>query len=85
MGFTLFVPHLSCITVLYCLMANVLRTVLSYALSRFLVVSDSRVGTSPVVQWVELRTPIARGLGLIPGWGTRSHMHATTKKSTCHN
>ena len=36
-------------------------------------------GTSLVVQWVRLHTPNAGGPALIPGWGTRSHMHATTK------
>ena len=30
--------------------------------------------TSLVVQWLRLHTPNAGGLGLIPGWGTRSHM-----------
>ncbi|TEA39008.1 hypothetical protein DBR06_SOUSAS1710102, partial [Sousa chinensis] len=34
---------------------------------------------SLVVQWVGLHAPNAGGPGLIPGWGTRSHMHATTK------
>ncbi|TEA16682.1 hypothetical protein DBR06_SOUSAS20610074, partial [Sousa chinensis] len=34
---------------------------------------------SLVVQWVRLRAPNAGGLGLIPGQGTRSRMHATTK------
>ena len=39
----------------------------------------------PVVQWLRLHVPKARGLGLIPGQGTKSHMpllkilHATTK------
>ena len=36
-------------------------------------------GTSLVVQWVRLHAPNAGGLGLIPGWGTRSRMPATTK------
>ena len=57
------------------------------------------LGTSLVVQWVRLRAPNAGDPGSIPGWGTRSHMHAatksshattkslhaTTKKSTCRN
>ena len=38
-------------------------------------------GTSLVVQWVRLCTPNAGGPGSIPGQGTRSHMHATTKSS----
>ena len=42
-------------------------------------------GTSLVVQWVRLHAPNAGGLRLIPGRGTRSHMHATAKKSTCCN
>ena len=37
------------------------------------------VGTSPVVQWLRLRAPNAGGPGSIPGQGTRSRMHATTK------
>ena len=31
-------------------------------------------GTSPVVQWLRLCAPNARGPGLIPGQGTRSHV-----------
>ena len=51
------------------------------------------LGTSPVVQWLRLRAPNARGLGLIPDQGIRSLMpqlracvlqlkipHAATKK-----
>ena len=38
-------------------------------------------GTSLVAQWLRLRAPNAGGLGLIPGQGARSHMHATTKSS----
>ena len=38
-------------------------------------------GTSLVVQWVRCCTPNAGGPGSIPGWGTRSHMHAATKSS----
>ncbi|TEA22658.1 hypothetical protein DBR06_SOUSAS14710058, partial [Sousa chinensis] len=34
---------------------------------------------SLVVQWLRLHVPNAGGQGLIPGQGTRSHMHATTK------
>ncbi|TEA38740.1 hypothetical protein DBR06_SOUSAS610094, partial [Sousa chinensis] len=36
---------------------------------------------SLVAQWLRLHTPNAGGPGLIPGQGTRSHMHATTKSS----
>ena len=53
---------------------------------------DSEGGTSPAVQRLRLRTPNVRGLGSIPGQGTRSHMHAATKSShaatkdpTCRN
>ena len=42
-------------------------------------------GTSLVVQRVRLHAPNAGGPGWIPAWGTRSHMHATTKKSACRN
>ena len=38
-------------------------------------------GTSLAGQWVRLRAPDAGGLGSIPGRGTRSRMHATTKSS----
>ncbi|TEA37329.1 hypothetical protein DBR06_SOUSAS1910012, partial [Sousa chinensis] len=34
---------------------------------------------SLVAQWIRLRTPNARGLGSIPGQGTRSHVPAATK------
>ena len=37
--------------------------------------------TSLVAQWIRLRPPNTRGPGSIPGQGTRSHMHATTKSS----
>ena len=37
------------------------------------------MGTSLVVQWMRLHAPNAGGLSLIPGGGTRSHTHATTK------
>ena len=37
------------------------------------------LGTSLVVQQLRLCTPDAEGPGLIPGQGTRSHMHAATK------
>ena len=49
-------------------------------------------GTSLVAQWLRLHTPNAGGPGSIPGRGTRSHTHATTKSShaatkdpACHN
>ena len=42
---------------------------------------NHRIGTSLVAQCMGLRAPNAGGLGLIPGQGTRSHMHATTKSS----
>ena len=43
-------------------------------------------GSSLVVQWLRLCAPNIRGLGLIPGSGTRSHMlqlkspHTATKR-----
>ena len=40
---------------------------------------DMEAGTSLVAQWLRLHTPSAGGLGSIPGQGTRSHLHATTK------
>ena len=36
-------------------------------------------GASLVAQWLRLHAPNAGGPGLIPGQGTRSHMHAVTK------
>ena len=51
----------------------------------FLQVEEINLGTSLVVQWLRLHAPNARGLGSIPGQGTRSHMpqlkilHAATK------
>ena len=50
-----------------------------------LTLNKALLGTSLVVQWVRLRTPNAGGLGLIPGWGARSLMHAPTKKPVCCN
>ena len=57
-----------------------------------LLKNNWRGGTSLVVQWLRLHAPNARGMGSIPGQGTRSHMpplrvhmpqlkilHATTK------
>ncbi|TEA24280.1 hypothetical protein DBR06_SOUSAS26710006, partial [Sousa chinensis] len=40
-----------------------------------------RSGTSLVVWWVRLHAPKTGGLGSTPGQGTRSHMHAATKRS----
>ena len=40
---------------------------------------EGNAGTSLVAQWIRLRTPNAGSPGSIPGQGTRSHMHATTK------
>ena len=34
-----------------------------------------------MAQWLRLCAPNAGGPGSIPGWGTRSHMHAATKSS----
>ena len=42
-------------------------------------------GTSLVAKWLRLHAPNAGGLSLIPGQGTRSHMHAATKEPTCRN
>ena len=42
-------------------------------------------GTPLVVHWVRLHAPNAGGPSSIPGRGTRSHMHAATKKPTCCN
>ena len=35
-----------------------------------------------MAQWLRLCTPNAGGPGSLPGLGTRSHMHATTKSSS---
>ena len=43
------------------------------------------MGTSMVVQWLRLCAPNAGGPSLIPGLGTRSHMHATTKEPVSCN
>ena len=40
-----------------------------------------QTNTSLVAQWLRLRAPNAGVLRLIPGQGTRSHMHAETKSS----
>ena len=46
---------------------------------------EKNLGTSLVTQWLGLRAPSAGGPGSIPGQGTRSHMHATTKEPMCRN
>ena len=46
---------------------------------------EKNLGTSLVAQWLGLSAPNAGGPGSIPGRGTRSHMHATTKEPTCRN
>ena len=50
------------------------------------------LGSSLVAQWLRLCAPNTGGPGLIPGRGTRSHMHAstkslhaTTKEPACRN
>ena len=42
-------------------------------------VRNKILGTSLVVQCIRLCAPNAGGPGLIPGWGTRSRMHAAIK------
>ena len=44
-----------------------------------------KAGTSLVVRQLKLCAPNAGGLGSIPGQGTRSRMHATTKDPTRGN
>ena len=46
---------------------------------------NSTVGTSLVAQWLRCHALNAGGPGLIPGQGTRSHMHATTKELASRN
>ena len=58
---------------------------ISYDITYMWNLKKSDTGTSLVVQQLRLPTPNAGGPGSIPGRGTRSHMHATTKKSTCCN
>ena len=50
-----------------------------------LYINYTSIGTSLVVQWVRLHAPNAGSPGSIPGWGTRSCMHAATKKPACRN
>ena len=50
-------------------------------LSRREFIQKALGGTSLVVQWLRLCSPNAGGLSSIPGWGTRSRMHAATKRS----
>ena len=44
-------------------------------------VNNYHLGTSLVAHWLRLHAPNAGGPGLIPGQGTRSHMHAAAKSS----
>ena len=53
------------------------------SLLKYLKVQEQ--GTSLVVQWLRLRALNAGDTSLIPGEGTRSHMHATTKEPTSCN
>ena len=46
---------------------------------------EAKIGASLVVQWLRRRVPKAGDQALISGQGTRSHMHASTKDSACHN
>ena len=45
------------------------------------LLTNSKLETSLVAQWLRLQAPNAGGLGSIPGQGTRSHMRAATKSS----
>ena len=49
--------------------------------SQILEMQKQRPGASLVTQRIRLCAPNAGGLGLIPGQGPRSHMHAATKRS----
>ena len=50
------------------------------------VLFKCHLGTSLAVQWIRLHTSTARGMGLIPGWGTRSYMlWGTVKKKKRKN
>ena len=42
----------------------------------------NKIGTSLLVQWIRLCLPMARGAGLIPGQGLRSHMPLSQKTKT---
>ena len=55
------------------------------SISKIMSFQNYYVGTSLVVQRVRLQAPNAGGPGSIPGRGTGSRMHATTKKSACRN
>ena len=52
---------------------------------KFRALNAGGPGSIPGGPVVKFRTLNAGGPGSIPGRGTRSHMHATTKKSACHN
>ena len=44
-------------------------------------IKKTAVGSSPAVQWLRLCASTARGTGLIPGQGKKSHMlHGMDKK-----
>ena len=45
------------------------------------ITEEHQTGTALVVQWIRFCTPNAGDLGSIPGQGSRSHIHATTKSS----
>ena len=71
---------------------NIIRNPNNTIPRKQLILKIDKEGTSLVVQLVRFHAPNAGGPGSIPGWGTRSHMPATTKKpahatkkSTCHN
>ena len=55
----------------------------AFPFSVFLSFQDKEKGggISLVAQCLRLHTPSAGGPGLIPGQGTRSHMHAVTNSS----
>ena len=70
-----------------------IKAIMRYHLTlvRIAVIKKS-TGTSLVAQWIRFHAPNAGGPGSIPGQGTRSHMHVTTKNShattkepACHN
>ena len=52
----------------------IMRTLMTSSKHNYLLKSPVFGGTFLVVQWLRLCTPNARGLGSIPGQGTRSHM-----------
>ena len=60
-----------------------LNSISQIDITQKLAFSNKASGTSLVVQWVRLHVPSAGGQDSIPGRGTRSPMHTTTKKSEC--